>query len=103
MDLVEYSHERFAEIVADFAPFLEKLGVADWLNIPISALRGDNVVDPSGHMPWYRGPTLLHHLEEVEVDVYKRQGPASATTSCSTPLPTSAPMSATSCATRSAS
>jgi sulfate adenylyltransferase large subunit len=67
MDLVEYSHERFAEIVADFAPFLEKLGVADWLNIPISALRGDNVVDPSGHMPWYRGPTLLHHLEEVEV------------------------------------
>jgi sulfate adenylyltransferase large subunit len=67
MDLVEYSQERFAEIVADFAPFLEKLGVADWLNIPISALRGDNVVDPSGHMPWYRGPTLLHHLEEVEV------------------------------------
>jgi sulfate adenylyltransferase subunit 1 len=67
MDLVEYSQERFAEIVADFAPFLEKLGVADWLNIPISALRGDNVVDPSELMPWYRGPTLLHHLEEVEV------------------------------------
>ncbi|MGA3361569.1 MAG: GTP-binding protein [Solirubrobacteraceae bacterium] len=67
MDLVEYSQERFAEIVADFAPFLEKLGVADWLNIPISALRGDNVVDPSGQMPWYSGPTLLHHLEEVEV------------------------------------
>jgi bifunctional enzyme CysN/CysC len=67
MDLVEHSQERFDEIVADFAPFLEKLGVADWLNIPISALRGDNVVDPSDHTPWYGGPTLLHHLEEVEV------------------------------------
>ncbi len=67
MDLVEYSQERFVEIVTDFAPFLEKLGVADWLNIPISALRGDNVVDASQHMPWYAGPTLLRHLEEVEV------------------------------------
>jgi sulfate adenylyltransferase large subunit len=67
MDLVEYSPERFAEIVADFAPLLEKLGVEDWLNIPISALRGDNVVDPSERMPWYGGPTLLAHLEQVEV------------------------------------
>jgi sulfate adenylyltransferase large subunit len=67
MDLVEYSQERFAEIVAEFAPFLEKLGVADCLHIPISALRGDNVVDPSERMPWYTGPTLLRHLEEVEV------------------------------------
>jgi bifunctional enzyme CysN/CysC len=67
MDLVEYSPERFAEIVADFAPLLEKLGVEDWLNIPISALRGDNVVDPSDRMPWYGGPTLLAHLEQVEV------------------------------------
>jgi sulfate adenylyltransferase large subunit len=67
MDLVEYSQERFAEIVADFAPLLEKLGVEDWLNIPISALRGDNVVDPSDRMPWYGGPTLLAHLEQVEV------------------------------------
>ena len=67
MDLVEYSPERFAEIVADFAPLLEKLGVEDWLNIPISALRGDNVVDASDRMPWYGGPTLLSHLEQVEV------------------------------------
>jgi len=67
MDLVEYSQERFAEIIADFAPFLEKLGVTDWLNIPISALRGDNVVDRSELTPWYGGPTLLKHLEEVEV------------------------------------
>jgi len=67
MDLVEYQEERFDEIVAEFAPFLEKLGVADCLNIPISALRGDNVVEPSARMPWYSGPTLLGHLEEVEV------------------------------------
>jgi bifunctional enzyme CysN/CysC len=67
MDLVEYSPERFAEIVGDFAPLLEKLGVEDWLNIPISALRGDNVVNASEAMPWYGGPTLLRYLEEVEV------------------------------------
>jgi sulfate adenylyltransferase large subunit len=67
MDLVEYSQERFAEIIADFAPFLEKIGVTDWLNIPISALRGDNVVERSELTPWYGGPTLLKHLEEVEV------------------------------------
>jgi bifunctional enzyme CysN/CysC len=67
MDLVDYSQERFDEIVADFDPFLEKLGVSDYLNIPISALVGDNVVDASERTPWYSGPTLLHHLEEVEV------------------------------------
>src|SRR5579863_9065218 len=67
MDLVDYSQERFSEIVAEFAPFLEKLGVADCLHIPISALRGDNVVVRSEQMPWYSGPALLHHLEEVEV------------------------------------
>jgi sulfate adenylyltransferase large subunit len=67
MDLVDYAQERFDEIVAEIAPFIEKLGVADCLNIPISALRGDNVVDRSEHMPWYSGPALLRHLEEVEV------------------------------------
>jgi sulfate adenylyltransferase large subunit len=67
MDLVDYSQDRFDDIVAGFTPFLEKLGVSDCLNIPISALRGDNVVDASERMPWYSGPTLLHHLEEVEV------------------------------------
>ena len=68
MDLVEYSQERFDEIVAQFAPFLEKLGgVRDLTHIPISALRGDNVVERSEKMPWYGGQTLLAHLEEVEV------------------------------------
>jgi bifunctional enzyme CysN/CysC len=67
MDLVDYDQERFEEIVKDFAPFLEKLGIHDCLNIPISALRGDNVVHSSSNMPWYAGPTLLSHLEAVEV------------------------------------
>jgi bifunctional enzyme CysN/CysC len=67
MDLVEYSQERFEEIVEEFAPFVGKLGVGDVINIPISALRGDNVVNGSENMAWYAGPTLLKHLEEVEV------------------------------------
>ncbi|MGA2469464.1 MAG: GTP-binding protein [Solirubrobacteraceae bacterium] len=71
MDLVDYGQERFDEIVEDFAPFVDKLGIADCLYIPMSALRGDNVVHASTNMPWYVGPTLLSHLEEVEV-VYDR-------------------------------
>src|ERR1700728_3640496 len=67
MDLVGYSQARFEEIVEEFAPFVEKLGVGDVINIPISALRGDNVVNGSENMEWYAGPTLLKHLEEVEV------------------------------------
>jgi bifunctional enzyme CysN/CysC len=67
MDLVDYSEERFDEIVEEFAPFIEKIGIRDCLNIPISALRGDNVVHSSDNTPWYDGPTLLGHLEQVEV------------------------------------
>jgi bifunctional enzyme CysN/CysC len=67
MDLVDYSEERFEEIVEEFAPFLEKIDIGDCVNIPISALRGDNVVNRSNDMPWYAGPTLLSHLEQVEV------------------------------------
>jgi bifunctional enzyme CysN/CysC len=67
MDLVDYDQERFDELVADFEPFIEKIGIKDCLNIPISALRGDNVVHSSTSTPWYTGPTLLSHLEEVEV------------------------------------
>jgi bifunctional enzyme CysN/CysC len=67
MDLVDYDERRFDEIVADFAAFAEKLPDCDLLDIPISALRGDNVVERSSRMPWYDGPTLLRHLEEVEV------------------------------------
>ncbi|HWG24749.1 sulfate adenylyltransferase subunit 1 [Actinospica sp.] len=65
MDLVGFDKDVFAEISADFARYLERLGVDDPTSIPISALRGDNVVEPSQAMDWYQGPTFLQHLEEV--------------------------------------
>jgi len=67
MDLVDFSAGRFAEIEADLRALADQLGVADLHAIPISALRGDNVVDPGEGMPWYEGPTLLEHLEQVEL------------------------------------
>jgi len=66
MDLVDYSEERFDEIVEEFQEFSGKLEVDDITYIPISALHGDNVVNKQGHMPWYQGTTLLHHLEHVK-------------------------------------
>jgi sulfate adenylyltransferase large subunit len=63
MDLVEWSQERFDEIVAE----LDALGLRDLVVIPISALQGDNVVDRSENMPWYDGPPLLEYLETVEI------------------------------------
>ena len=68
MDLVDYSEERFNEIVQDFRNFAKKLEIDNITYIPISALAGDNVVDKNGKTPWYNGPTLLHHLETVKVD-----------------------------------
>jgi bifunctional enzyme CysN/CysC/sulfate adenylyltransferase subunit 1 len=67
MDLVGYSHERFGEIHAEFTSFATKLNIPDLTIIPISALRGDNVVTRSANMTWYEGPSLLHHLENVHV------------------------------------
>jgi len=63
MDLVDYSEARFREIVAEFEAFAENLDVPDIAYIPISALKGDNVVHASSEMPWYDGATLLHRLE----------------------------------------
>ncbi|HTZ05875.1 MAG TPA: GTP-binding protein [Gaiellaceae bacterium] len=63
MDLVDWSQDRFDEIVRDLA----ELGLPDLTVIPVSALQGDNVVDASEQMPWYAGPTLLEHLETVEI------------------------------------
>ena len=67
MDLVDFSEERFEEIVADFSTFASKLDVDDLTFIPISALEGDNVTTHSDRTPWYEGPTLLHHLEHVYI------------------------------------
>jgi bifunctional enzyme CysN/CysC len=67
MDLVDYSQEVYDAIVAEYTAFATKLSVQDLTFIPISALKGDNVVNKSEAMAWYDGPTLLHHLENVNV------------------------------------
>ena len=67
MDLVGWSEARFWEIRAQFEEFLPRLDIKDVKFIPLSALNGDNVVDPSPHTPWYSGPTLLGHLESVHI------------------------------------
>ncbi|MBL9189359.1 MAG: sulfate adenylyltransferase [Opitutaceae bacterium] len=67
MDLVGWSEARFLEIRAQFEEFLPRLDIKDVKFIPMSALNGDNVVEPSPHTPWYVGPTLLGHLETVHI------------------------------------
>src|SRR5439155_17821512 len=68
MDLVDWSEDRFLAIRGEFEAFLPRLDVLrDVKFIPISALNGDNVVEPSQRMPWYLGPTLLGHLETVHI------------------------------------
>ena len=67
MDLVDYSAEVFEKICEEFSAFAARLDIGDLTFIPISALHGDNVVDRSANMPWYDGPSLLHHLEHVHI------------------------------------
>ena len=67
MDLVGYVQEVFERIVADYRNFATRLGVLDVKFVPISALRGDNVVEGSARMPWYHGETVLQYLEEVYI------------------------------------
>ncbi|MGF1550062.1 MAG: sulfate adenylyltransferase subunit CysN [Sphingomonadaceae bacterium] len=68
MDLVGYDGARFAEIVADYRTFAGALGLDNVFAVPISAFAGDNVSEPGANMDWYRGPTLIRHLEEVPLD-----------------------------------
>jgi len=68
MDLVDFSEERFNEIVKEYKEFASKLNVSDIRFVPISALHGDNVVNRSEHTPWYDGETLLHTLETIHID-----------------------------------
>ena len=68
MDLVDFSEERFNEIVADYKKFVTPLGIPDVNCIPLSALDGDNVVDKSERTPWYKGISLLDFLETVHID-----------------------------------
>jgi bifunctional enzyme CysN/CysC len=72
MDAVDFDREVFARIEAECRGFLAGLGRPQTTFIPVSALRGDNVVKPSDAMPWYQGPTLLHHLETIDVETRAR-------------------------------
>ena len=67
MDLVDFSEEVYNRIEEEFTAFSTKLTIPDLTVIPLSALQGDNVVDRSTNMPWYNGPSLMHHLEHVHV------------------------------------
>ena len=67
MDLLDWSQDVYETIRRDYNDFVARLGFGDIHFIPISALHGDNIVTPSPNLPWYRGPTLLHHLENVNI------------------------------------
>ena len=68
MDLVGFSQSRYEEILADYRAFATSLGVSEFHALPISGLRGDNIVTRSTAMPWYTGPALLEYLESVPLD-----------------------------------
>jgi bifunctional enzyme CysN/CysC len=68
MDLVDYDQGVFDAIVEDYAGFAKSIGIENFTAMPISGFKGDNVTGPSANTPWYKGPSLMEHLETVEVD-----------------------------------
>ena len=68
MDLVGYDQATFDQIVADYTAFANSIGVTDFTAIPISGFKGDNITALSDNTKWYTGPTLMQHLENVELD-----------------------------------
>lgn len=70
MDLVDYSRDLFARVERDYREFADRIGLPDITAIPISAVYGHNIVKRAETMPWYRGPTLLEHLDHVAVGDY---------------------------------
>ena len=68
MDLVDYSRERFDEIVADYRAFATSIGITRFVPMPISGFKGDNITGRSENTPWYDGPALMEHLETIELD-----------------------------------
>ncbi|WP_372786725.1 adenylyl-sulfate kinase, partial [Phenylobacterium sp.] len=75
MDLVDWSQERFDEIVGAYSAFAEKIGIKAFTAIPMSALRGDNITEPSPKAPWYSGPPLMRWLEDAPVEDDLREKP----------------------------
>jgi bifunctional enzyme CysN/CysC len=76
LDLVDYSQEVFDEIDREFREFAGRLpALGDIVSIPVSALRGDNITEPSSNTPWYEGASLMEHLETVEVEAEQASRP----------------------------
>lgn len=73
MDLVGYDQEVYDQIITDYSAFAEEIGITAFTPIPISGLAGDNITSKSSQMPWYDGPDLVDHLENVEVMVTTNQ------------------------------
>ena len=69
MDLIDYDQARYEAILADYTAFAASIGITDFIAMPISGFKGDNITTRSTQMPWYSGPTLIDHLETVELDV----------------------------------
>src|ERR1700755_1261788 len=68
MDLIGYDQAKYDQIVADYTEFAKSIGIAGFVDMPISGFKGDNITTKSENTPWYAGPTLMEHLETVEVD-----------------------------------
>ncbi|AMN47537.1 bifunctional enzyme CysN/CysC [Steroidobacter denitrificans] len=68
MDLVDYSQSIFEAIVAEYREFATQIGLTDIVAVPLSALKGDNMLERSMHTAWYTGPTLMDHLEGIEIE-----------------------------------
>jgi len=75
MDLVGYSQETFDTIIEEYGDFAKQIGLEEFVAIPVSGLRGDNITAPSEHTPWYHGPTLMGYLETVEIEDLAKQRP----------------------------
>ncbi|WP_262689751.1 sulfate adenylyltransferase subunit CysN [Kordiimonas aestuarii] len=75
MDLVDYSQKVLNEIEEEYREFAKDFGFKEIRSIPLSALRGDNILTKSDATPWYDGPTLMHHLETVQVDDMRASAP----------------------------
>jgi bifunctional enzyme CysN/CysC len=69
MDLIGYDHDKYDAIVADYRAFAKGIGIENFTPMPISGFMGDNITSKSANTPWYSGPTLMEHLENVELDV----------------------------------
>jgi bifunctional enzyme CysN/CysC len=72
MDLIGWDRAKFDAIVAEYTAFGAQIGIKNFLAIPLSGLKGDNVAAKSNAAPWYKGPTLMEHLEAVEIDDERR-------------------------------